>query len=304
MDRRQGRPGRAERRHLLRIRGRRRRGSPTPSWCRSPTSRRPKVDPSQLEQPEGHRADDGSRPALSEPAAAVRRGRARAATICRREALESHALSGRHRSAPVPAPQRHGCRHGDRRAPCCVAGGASWRSLAPAAARLHRLGRRRDRLGDRRARWCSGRGSASCWSTRSCSSCARCRSRSSLAVALAWLTERTDLPGARLWAWLMVAPLAVPAFVQSYAWISSCRGLHGLPGGGAGLGARLFPVPLSAGCGAAAAARSGARGCRRLARASALARLPARRAAAAAAGDLRRRAAGRRCTCWPSTGSS
>ncbi|MFX8809244.1 iron ABC transporter permease, partial [Acinetobacter baumannii] len=31
-----------------------------------------------------------------------------------------------------------------------------------------------------------------------------------LAVALAWLTERSDLPGARLWAWLAVAPLAVP----------------------------------------------------------------------------------------------
>ncbi|TGS10004.1 iron ABC transporter permease, partial [Mesorhizobium sp. M4B.F.Ca.ET.190.01.1.1] len=39
-----------------------------------------------------------------------------------------------------------------------------------------------------------------------------------LSVSLAWLTERTDLPGARLWAWLCVAPLAIPAFVHSYAW--------------------------------------------------------------------------------------
>src|SRR5436309_864399 len=39
-----------------------------------------------------------------------------------------------------------------------------------------------------------------------------------LGVGLAWLTERTDLPAARVWAWLAVAPLAVPAFVQSYAW--------------------------------------------------------------------------------------
>ncbi|MDE1172906.1 MAG: iron ABC transporter permease [Parvibaculaceae bacterium] len=52
-----------------------------------------------------------------------------------------------------------------------------------------------------------------------------------LAVALAWLTERTDLPGARLWAGLAVAPLAVPAFVQSYAWISLLPGLHGLGAG-------------------------------------------------------------------------
>jgi iron(III) transport system permease protein len=49
-----------------------------------------------------------------------------------------------------------------------------------------------------------------------------------LAVALAWLTERTDLPGARIWAWLAVAPLAVPAFVHSYAWVSVAPGLHGL----------------------------------------------------------------------------
>ena len=49
-----------------------------------------------------------------------------------------------------------------------------------------------------------------------------------LAIALAWLTERSDLPGARLWAWLAVAPLAIPAFVHSYAWVSLIPGLHGL----------------------------------------------------------------------------
>ncbi|OBQ97179.1 iron ABC transporter permease [Mesorhizobium sp. AA23] len=49
-----------------------------------------------------------------------------------------------------------------------------------------------------------------------------------LSVALAWLTERSDLPGNRLWSWLSVAPLAIPAFVHSYAWISLIPGLHGL----------------------------------------------------------------------------
>ena len=49
-----------------------------------------------------------------------------------------------------------------------------------------------------------------------------------MAVALAWLTERSDLPGARVWSWLAVAPLAVPAFVHSYAWISAVPSLHGL----------------------------------------------------------------------------
>ncbi len=52
-----------------------------------------------------------------------------------------------------------------------------------------------------------------------------------LSVALAWLTERSDLPGARLWAWLSVAPLAVPAFVHSYAWVTVVPGLSGLDAG-------------------------------------------------------------------------
>jgi len=50
-----------------------------------------------------------------------------------------------------------------------------------------------------------------------------------LALAEAWLTERTDLPGARWWAALAVAPLAIPAFVHSYGWISFAPRLHGLP---------------------------------------------------------------------------
>jgi iron(III) transport system permease protein len=36
----------------------------------------------------------------------------------------------------------------------------------------------------------------------------------------AWLVERTDLPGRRLWAILVVVPLAIPAFITSYAWLS------------------------------------------------------------------------------------
>ena len=52
-----------------------------------------------------------------------------------------------------------------------------------------------------------------------------------LAVTLAWLTERTDIPLARLWAWLAIAPLAVPAFVHSYAWVSLLPGMSGLQSG-------------------------------------------------------------------------
>jgi len=49
-----------------------------------------------------------------------------------------------------------------------------------------------------------------------------------LALALAWLTERSDLPLPALWRWLAVAPLAIPAFVQAYAWDSTIPLLRGL----------------------------------------------------------------------------
>ena len=49
-----------------------------------------------------------------------------------------------------------------------------------------------------------------------------------LGVATAWLTERCNLAGRRLWSALAVAPLAIPAFVHSYAWVSLVPSLHGL----------------------------------------------------------------------------
>jgi iron(III) transport system permease protein len=49
-----------------------------------------------------------------------------------------------------------------------------------------------------------------------------------IGVAVAWLVERTDLPGRALWRPLFVAPLAIPAFVNSYAWVGVIPSLHGL----------------------------------------------------------------------------
>jgi iron(III) transport system permease protein len=49
-----------------------------------------------------------------------------------------------------------------------------------------------------------------------------------LALVLAWLTERSDLPGRDFWRWCAVAPLAIPAFVQAYAWDSTIPLLRGL----------------------------------------------------------------------------
>jgi len=51
-----------------------------------------------------------------------------------------------------------------------------------------------------------------------------------IGLGLAWITERTALVGSRWWAGLMVAPLAIPAFVQSYSWNSVLPQLHGLVG--------------------------------------------------------------------------
>ena len=49
-----------------------------------------------------------------------------------------------------------------------------------------------------------------------------------IGVGAAWLTERTNLPGRGLWRPLLVAPLAIPAFVNSYAWVGLIPSLHGL----------------------------------------------------------------------------
>ncbi|GLB68614.1 ABC transporter permease [Arthrobacter mangrovi] len=52
-----------------------------------------------------------------------------------------------------------------------------------------------------------------------------------IGVAAAWLVERTQLPGARFWSLVLAAPLAVPAFVNSYAWVSTIPSLGGIAGG-------------------------------------------------------------------------
>ena len=42
------------------------------------------------------------------------------------------------------------------------------------------------------------------------------------------MVERTGLPGRAIWRPVFVAPLAVPAFVNSYAWVGVVPSLHGL----------------------------------------------------------------------------
>ncbi|MGD0391781.1 MAG: iron ABC transporter permease [Acidimicrobiales bacterium] len=46
----------------------------------------------------------------------------------------------------------------------------------------------------------------------------------------AWCVERTDLPGRRIWAVLVVVPFAIPDFVVSFGWASLSTWVHGFRG--------------------------------------------------------------------------
>ncbi len=70
-----------------------------------------------------------------------------------------------------------------------------------------------------------------------------------LGVGAAWLIERTDLPLRRLWHALMCAPLAVPAFVNGYAWVSLTHSVEGFWGASMIVTLSYFPLvylPVSA----------------------------------------------------------
>jgi iron(III) transport system permease protein len=51
-----------------------------------------------------------------------------------------------------------------------------------------------------------------------------------IGVLAAWCVERTDLPGRRVWAVLVVIPFAIPDFVVSFGWASSFTWVHGFRG--------------------------------------------------------------------------
>ena len=61
-------------------------------------------------------------------------------------------------------------------------------------------------------------------------------------VAAAWLVERTRLAGSRAFAILLVVPLAIPAFVNSYGWVSAVPSLNGLWSGVLVAGLSYFPL--------------------------------------------------------------
>ncbi|QMU74023.1 iron ABC transporter permease [Streptacidiphilus sp. P02-A3a] len=51
-----------------------------------------------------------------------------------------------------------------------------------------------------------------------------------IGTGAAWLVERTDLPGRRIWAVLLVVPLAIPDFVVSFGWASLSTEVSGFQG--------------------------------------------------------------------------
>ena len=63
-----------------------------------------------------------------------------------------------------------------------------------------------------------------------------------LGVAVAWLVERTDLPGRRAWAVLAALPITVPAFVTSYSWVSITPAVQGFWGAAGIITLAYYPL--------------------------------------------------------------
>jgi iron(III) transport system permease protein len=51
-----------------------------------------------------------------------------------------------------------------------------------------------------------------------------------IGTAAAWCVERTNVPGRRWWAVLVVLPIAIPDFVVSFGWVSVAPSVHGFRG--------------------------------------------------------------------------
>jgi len=63
-----------------------------------------------------------------------------------------------------------------------------------------------------------------------------------IGTGAAWATERTNLPGRRAWAVLIVLPVAIPDFVIASGWVSVAPSLHGLAGAALVLTLGLYPL--------------------------------------------------------------
>ena len=63
-----------------------------------------------------------------------------------------------------------------------------------------------------------------------------------IGTAAAWFVERTDLPGRRVWAVLVVVPLAIPDFVVSFGWASLSTWVEGFRGAVLVMTLAIYPL--------------------------------------------------------------
>jgi iron(III) transport system permease protein len=63
-----------------------------------------------------------------------------------------------------------------------------------------------------------------------------------IGLGTAWLVERTDLPFRRVFAVLLLLPLAVPEFVAGYTWVSIAPSIQGLWGASLVMTLSLYPL--------------------------------------------------------------
>jgi iron(III) transport system permease protein len=63
-----------------------------------------------------------------------------------------------------------------------------------------------------------------------------------IGTATAFLVERTDLPGRRLWAVLLVLPVAIPDFVVGWGWVSIAPSVRGFAGATLVMTLAVYPL--------------------------------------------------------------
>jgi iron(III) transport system permease protein len=63
-----------------------------------------------------------------------------------------------------------------------------------------------------------------------------------IGVSCAWFVERTAVPGRRVWTMLLVAPITMPLFVTSYAWVPLGSVFEGLLGAAGIISFSYYPI--------------------------------------------------------------
>ena len=63
-----------------------------------------------------------------------------------------------------------------------------------------------------------------------------------IGTGAAWLTERTSLPGRRVWAVLLIIPIVIPDFVLAWTWSSIFPAVHGYSGAVLVMTLHLYPL--------------------------------------------------------------